>query len=151
MRANEQADERMAQYLTHPLHTFSTQSTFVGPSIRRTKFFRIFENAGFQPHRWIGTEHKYIMQQDHDTLCVCVCACARVRICVLGVAKTHLGWPIGMQMEDLSLNNDITTIYQFQLDLSDFTRARTHRILRSKVWLTRDIYVKWQFQRHPSL
>ena len=82
MRANEQADEQMAQYLTHPLHTFSTQSTFVGPSIRRTKFFRIFENAGFQPHRWIGTEHKYIMQQDHDTLCVCVCACARVRICV---------------------------------------------------------------------
>ena len=82
VRANEQADERMAQYLTHPLHTFSTQSTFVGPSIRRTKFFRIFENAGFQPHRWIGTEHKYIMQQDHDTLCVCVCACARVRICV---------------------------------------------------------------------
>ena len=62
--------------------TFSTQSTFVGPSIRRTKFFRIFENAGFQPHRWIGTEHKYIMQQDHDTLCVCVCACAHVRICV---------------------------------------------------------------------
>ena len=67
------------------------------------------------------------------------------------MAKMHLGWPIGMQMEDLSLNNDITTIYQLQLDLSDFTRARTHPILRSKVWPTRDIYVKSQFQRHLSL